>query len=103
MQIEKSFHGGLEAKSLGQMLSATTSVQGSAAYAAMERVEGALNGREGSFALHHIGVMNRGKPTLTVLVVPDSGTGSLAGLTGSMTIQVEGGKHFYQFEYTLPE
>lgn len=103
MQIDKRFRGGLEAKSLGQMLSVTTSVQGSAAYVAMERVEGALDGREGSFVLHHTGVMDRGKAALSVLVVPDSGTGSLAGLTGSMTIRIESGNHLYEFEYALPK
>jgi len=44
----------------------------------------------------------RGAPRLTLTVVPDSGTGQLAGLTGAMTIDIVGGKHLYTFEYTLP-
>ena len=40
---------------------------------------------------------------MTVTVVPDSGTGKLAGLAGGMTIRIEDGKHFYEFDYTLPE
>jgi hypothetical protein len=36
-------------------------------------------------------------------VVPDSGTGQLAGLTGTMTIDIVDGKHFYDFAYTLAE
>jgi hypothetical protein len=102
MRIDKQFHGGLEAKSLGQMLSAMTDVKGSAVYVAIERVEGTLDGRAGSFVLHHRGVMDRGAPTLSVDVVPDSGTGALAGLVGSMTIQNNKGDHSYEFTYSLP-
>jgi Protein of unknown function (DUF3224) len=70
----------------------------------VERVTGTLNGKRGSFAMHHTGVMNRGKPELKITVVPDSGTDDLQGLTGIMNIRIEGGgKHFYDFEYSLPE
>ena len=104
MSIDKQFHGDLEATSKGQMLAAMSSVQGSAGYVAMERVTGTLKGRTGSFVLQHSGTMTRGVPQLTVGVVPDSGTGQLVGLSGTMTIKIaEGGKHSYEFEYTLPE
>lgn len=104
MSLDKQFRGDLEATSVGEMLSAmSTSVQGSGVYVAVERVTGKLNGRSGSFALHHMGVMNRGIPQLTIKVVPDSGTGELAGLTGTLNIRIEpGGKHFYDFEFELP-
>lgn len=102
MHIDKRFAGALDAKSSGQMLSAMTEVKGSAAYVAIERVEGTLDGRDGSFVLHHTGVMDRGKPTLSVQVVPDSGTGKLAGITGSMLIKNENGQRSYQFDYSLP-
>ncbi len=102
MSIDKQFHGGLEATSRGEMLSAGTAVKGSAAYSAVERVSGTLDGRRGTFVLQHTGVMTRGVPSLVITVVPDSGTGELAGLTGTMAIQIEGGKHSYTFEYSLP-
>jgi Protein of unknown function (DUF3224) len=35
--------------------------------------------------------------------VPDSGDGQLAGLAGKMTIKIAGGKHSYDFEYTLAQ
>ena len=101
MSIDKHFHGDLEAASKGEMLSAGTPVKGSAGYVAIERVIGALHGRTGTFVLQHTGTMNRGAPQLSVTVVPDSGTGQLAGLAGRMTIQIAGGKHSYEFEYTL--
>lgn len=100
--IDKRFAGDLEGVSRGEMLSARTAVQGSAAYSALERVEGTLAGRKGAFTLQHTGVMARGVPSLAVAVVPDSGTGELAGLTGMMTIEVTGGEHRYVFDYALP-
>ena len=101
MTIDKHFHGELEGSSKGQMLAISTAVDGSAGYVAMEQVDGKLHGRRGTFALHHSGTMNRGAPLLSVTVVPDSGTGELAGLSGRMTIEIADGKHSYQFEYTL--
>ena len=107
MSIDKEFHGELEAISKGEMLTAMGAVQGSAGYVAIERVTGKLNGRSGSFALQHSSTMTRGKPSQSILVVPDSGTGELAGLDGSMTIVIaehDGQrKHFYKFAYSLPE
>ncbi len=103
MTLDKRFHGDLEAASQGQMLSAGTAVQGSAGYVALERVSGALHGRTGTFVLQHHGLMDRGAPRLTITVVPDSGTGELAGLTGTMGIEIADGKHSYDFEHTLPE
>ena len=103
MTIDKQFHGDLEAASKGQMLSAMTEVKGSAGYVAMERVTGTLSGRSGSFVLQHSASMTRGAPQLSVTVVPDSGTGELAGLSGNLAIEIVDKKHFYSFDYTLPE
>jgi len=99
--LRKQFHGDLEATSLGEMIAAMGEVQGSAGYVAMERVTGTLHGRSGSFVLQHSGTMNRGAPQLSVSVVPDSGTGELVGLAGTMAIDIAQGKHSYRFEYTL--
>lgn len=101
LTIDKRFHGDLEGTSQGQMLSAMTSVKGSAGYVAIERVTGILHGRSGSFVLQHTGVMNRGAGQLSVTVVPDSGTDALEGLTGTMAIIIAEGKHSYEFDYTL--
>jgi hypothetical protein len=103
MSLDKQFHGELEATSAGEMLSVGTEVKGSAGYVAIERVNGTLHGRAGTFALQHSGTMTRGEPQLSVTVVPDSGTGELVGIAGKMTINIVDRKHFYEFEYTLPE
>lgn len=102
MLLDKQYHGALEARGAGQMLATHGSVAGSAAYVALETVTGALQGRQGSFSLVHHGLMAQGRPSLVISVVPDSGTGDLAGLSGRMDIRVEGHQHFYDFEFDLP-
>jgi hypothetical protein len=103
MAIDKQFRGDLEATSRGEMLTGGLIAKGSAGYVAIERVEGTLHGREGTFVLQHSGTMTRGVPQLSVTVVPDSGTGALAGLAGRMAIAIDGGNHSYEFEYTIDE
>ena len=100
--IDKQFQGALDATSQGMMLSAGTATRGSAGYVAIEQVTGVLDGRRGSFVLQHHATMNRGGPSLSIVVVPDSGTDELAGLSGTMGIRITDGTHFYDFEYTLP-
>lgn len=101
MSIDKQFHGDLAATSQGEMLSAMTEVKGSAGYVAIERVSGTLNGRRGTFVLQHNATMTRGEPYLNVFVVPDSGSGELTGLSGTMNIIIADGKHSYEFTYEL--
>ncbi len=101
LAIDKTFSGDLIGVSKGEMLSAGTPVKGSAGYVAIERVSGALHGRTGTFVLQHNGTMTRGSPELTVSVVPDSGSGELTGLSGTMRIIIEGKRHFYEFDYAL--
>jgi Protein of unknown function (DUF3224) len=102
MLLDKKYHGSLDATGKGQMLAMRTPVDGSAGYVAMELVVGKLDGRSGSFVLQHSGIMNRGAKSLTLSVVPDSGTGELTGLSGTMDIIITDGKHRYKFDYSLP-
>ena len=100
---DKQFHGDLEGASKGEMLGAGSPATGSAGYVAMEKVSGTLQGRTGTFVLQHSGTMHKGTQRMTVTVVPGSGTGQLSGLGGTMTIKIAEGKHFYEFDYTLPD
>jgi len=103
LSLDKQFHGDLEGASKGQMLAVGDGKPGSSGgYVAMERVNGTLNGRTGTFALQHTATMNRSVPQISITVVPDSGTGQLVGIAGNMTIKIADGKHSYEFEYTLP-
>ncbi|MFD0740525.1 DUF3224 domain-containing protein [Lysobacter koreensis] len=102
-RFDKRFRGDLDASSVVHMLAVGTGTPGSAAYVAIERVSGSLQGRSGTFFLQHNGVMTRGAAKLSLTVVPDSGTGELAGLSGAMAIEITDGKHFYTFDYALAE
>lgn len=102
MAIDKRISGDLEATSKGEMLSTISGTKGSGGYVALERVSGTLHGRSGTFVLQHHGLMHRGTPTLSVTVVPDSGTGELTGIEGQFTIIIDGKQHSYEFAYQLP-
>ncbi|HCT27199.1 MAG TPA: DUF3224 domain-containing protein [Stenotrophomonas sp.] len=103
MSINKTFAGDLQGSSVGQMLAFRTPVQGSAGYVAMERVAATLAGRQGAFTLQHNGLMTRGTPALSVVVVPDSGSDGLLGLAGTLEIIISEGRHDYRLVYSLPE
>jgi Protein of unknown function (DUF3224) len=98
----KQFEGDLTGTSIGEMLGAQTAVQGSAGYVAIELVTGTLQGRTGTFVLQHSGTMAHGALQLLITIVPDSGTGQLAGISGAMAIKIVGKDHFYELVYSLP-
>ncbi|WP_016833669.1 DUF3224 domain-containing protein [Herbaspirillum lusitanum] len=97
--LVKQYHGPLQGDSQGEMLTAGRPAEGEASYVAIESVQGTLDGRTGGFALAHFGQMHAGGETLSVNVVPGSGTGELSGLMGELKIQRESGKHRYAFTY----
>ena len=101
IRFDKRFRGALDATSVVHMLAVGTEVEGSAAYVAIERITGSLDGRTGAFFMQHNGVMDRGTPSLSITVVPDSGTGELKGLSGRMAIDITDGRHYYTFDYVL--
>lgn len=101
MSLDKQYLGALDASGSGEMLAYMDRELGSGAYVAMERVQGTLEGRRGSFLLCHTGTMERGAAGLKVAVVADSGRDELSGLSGTLQIRIEGGKHYYDFDYTL--
>ncbi|MBB6017198.1 DUF3224 domain-containing protein [Deinococcus radiopugnans] len=103
MVLDKRWSGELDGHSVVEMLTCMTPVAGSAVYVAIETVQAVLNGRQGSFAFFHTGVSERGRQRLTYRVVPDSGSGGLAGLSGELTLNVVEGVHHYTLDYTLPE
>ncbi|KAB8196152.1 DUF3224 family protein [Lysobacter maris] len=102
VRFDKRFRGPLEATAVVHMLAVGTAVEGSAAYVAIERIEGTLDGRRGSFVTQHNGTLERGAPSLSLTVVPDSGDGELVGLRGRIAIDIVDGRHFYTFDYSLP-
>jgi hypothetical protein len=103
MLLDKQYFGELSATGKGQMLTAMTDTKGSAGYVAIERVTGTLGGKKGSFVIQHTGTMHAGAQHLVINIVPESGTGQLAGISGTMAIRMVERKHFYDLDYALPK
>jgi hypothetical protein len=103
LTIEKTYAGALTATSKGEMLAAGGSKPTSAAYVAVERVTGTLDGHAGSFAVVQHGWMQGDKRVMEVLIVPDSGGGDLKGLAGTFRIEIKDGQHYYVMDYTLDD
>ena len=101
--LEKELNGDIEGTSRGEMMGAGDLATGNAGYVAIEVVTGTLNGKRGSFALQHSSTMESGASSMNIKVVPGSGTGDLKGISGTFIIRIENGKHFYDFEYKLPD
>lgn len=101
--LAKTYSGDLVGTSKGQMLGSSDAAQTIGGYVAMESFTGTLAGKKGTFVLQHFGTMNAGKYELNVQVVPGSGTGELKGIAGSLKIIMAGGKHSYEFDYSLPK
>ena len=101
IHVAKTFTGGLAATGSGDMLTGGDPAAGSSAYVLIERVTGTLDGTPGSFALMHSATMYGGKQDQRIVVVPGTGTGALTGLTGTLTMRIEGGKHFYDLAYEI--
>ena len=97
--VLKEFSGDLAGTSEAQMVAAFTATPGSAGYVAIEHFTGSVAGRSGSFVLQHSGLMDRGDAALTGTIVPDSGTGELAGISGTLEIDNDAGTHSYVLEY----
>ena len=97
--VRKEFSGDVLGTSEAQMVAAYTATPGSAGYVAIEHFTGSVGGKSGSFVLQHSGLMDRGDAALTVTIVPDSGTAELAGISGTLQIDIDAGKHSYVLEY----
>lgn len=99
-RVTKTFHGDMEGTSTAELLMAYGAAQDSAAYVGFERVVGSVNGRSGSFVLHHTASGAHGTRSASWSVVPDSGTGKLLGLRGEARIStgIDGG-HSFTLDY----
>lgn len=115
--VGKAYRGDLEGTGEARLLMCRAADEGpgadeasaasgptNAGYVASEQFVGRLAGREGSFVIQHWGVAATGAAPWTAgHVVPGSGTGELAGLTGTVEIAVDAeGKHTLALDYSLP-
>ena len=100
--LYKEFHGDLEAVAHGEMLAAFEPLTSAGVYVAIDRVSGTLHGRGGSFLIAHRGIANADGQRLEIVIVAGTGTGQLAGITGTLGIEIVEKKHFYTVEYEVP-
>lgn len=100
--FSKEFSGDMVGQSQGEMLSCRSTEPGSAGYVAIEILDVVLEGKHGSLVFQHSSTLDQGAPSQSIQVVPNSGTGELAGISGQLEIQIVEGAHFYQFSYQLP-
>jgi hypothetical protein len=99
VHIARTFEGDLEGESAAELLTARAE-SGSAAYVALDRIACRLGDRSGSFVLAHHGTVSEDASANAASVVPDSGTGELAGLRGRGSISVaDDGTHTLTLEY----
>ena len=99
--LAKTWSGDLAGTGHGQMLTVGDPAQGSAGYVAIEVVDGRLHGNHGSFAFQQLGAMRDGEQELRYDVVPGSGTGDLAGISGTLTLVIDDRGHTYELTYTI--
>ena len=103
LELDKTFEGGLQGTSVVEMLASNAGDQPSGGYVALERFTGTLDGRRGTFMLQHSGTMSPAGMHIDVQVSPGSGTEALTGLSGRLTIRMEGTQHHYDLAYQLPQ
>ncbi|GAB7185615.1 DUF3224 domain-containing protein [Kitasatospora sp. Ki12] len=99
IRLAKTFTGALSGTSEVRMLSVGGPSGAPASYVAVEHVTGELDGRKGSFVLQHAAWDTSGT---TIRVVPGTGAGELAGITGEFHLTVdESGAHTFVLAYEL--
>jgi hypothetical protein len=100
VHIARTFTGDLEGESTAELLIAKA--EGGGGYIGHDRISGTLAGKSGTFVFQHAGLMGPEGVTNTGTIVPGTGTGELAGITGEGTMLAdEEGNHTLTFDYEL--
>jgi hypothetical protein len=100
VHISRTFTGDLEGESTAELLTAKSA--GGGGYVGHDVITGTLAGRSGGFVFQHTGLMGPGGVTNAGTIVPGTGTGELAGITGEGTMLAdEEGNHTLTLEYEI--
>jgi len=103
--LVKRFAGGLSGRSITQFSYAYDNETGVGSYVAVESFEGTVDDHGGTFNfIHSATTLGQGERLHEMfLVVPGSGTGGLAGVTGTGALTIdEDGTHRIALDYELP-
>jgi hypothetical protein len=103
--MEKRYAGEVQGRSTTIFTSAFDPAAGAGTYVAMESFAGTVGGREGAFNFVHAATTTGADRTGEVfLIVPSSGTGALAGITGAGGIAIDADRtHRVWLDYELPD
>jgi hypothetical protein len=102
VHMVKAFTGAVEGRSLTQFSFAFSQETGAGTYVAMEAFEGTVDGRRGTFNFVHSATTSGSDRTHEFfLIVPESGTGQLEGITGTGRIVIDDDGERMEFDYTL--
>jgi hypothetical protein len=100
--IDKTFDGDVVGTSVAVFTSAFNAATGVGTYTALESFTGSLNGSSGSFSfVHTASTSGADRSNEFFLIIPSSGTGSLAGIRGSGLLAAVGDSHTIMFDYEL--
>lgn len=99
----KSYAGDIAGRSATVFTSAFDQATGVGTYVAMESFEGSVDGRAGAFSfVHSASTSGTDRSGEYFAVVPSSGTGQLAGITGSGGLAVDpDGTHRIWLDYRI--
>jgi hypothetical protein len=101
LHMVKTFSGDLEGRSITQFSAAFDPATGVGTYVAMESFEGTLGGRRGAFNFAHAASTSGSDRTDEYgVVVRGSGTGELAGITGTVRLGGADG-HRFELDYEI--
>jgi Protein of unknown function (DUF3224) len=98
-KVRQTFSGGIEGQAICQQLVAYSS-DTYASFVGLHQVTGSVEGRSGSFVLQSSGIYTDNTARVTWFVVPGSGTGELAGLSGQGSYTA-GQEEYPNVPYTL--
>ena len=91
--VGKKFSGGVVGKSEVKTVAAYAAIQGSAGKVDIKRFVGAFGIKSGKFVFQRYGLMERDEAAFRVSFFPDSGTGEKKGISGTLGIEIDEGKH----------
>jgi hypothetical protein len=102
--MEKRYEGAITGRSATIFTSAFDPATGRGTYVALESFEGSVAGHEGTFNyVHSATTSGTDSSDRFFLLVPNSGTGTLAGITGTGGLAVDAdGTHRFCLDYELP-
>jgi Protein of unknown function (DUF3224) len=102
LHLVKTYRGAVTGRSITQFSCAFDQATGVGGYVAMESFEGTVDGRQGTFNfMHSATTSGQDRSNEFGVIVPGSGTGELAGITGAVRIVMDADGERMEFDHNL--